>query len=81
MDGQVRAGDRVVPLGQAAAAGELTAEDTIEFAELSRQYQQSTFAGHFVEVAVDAAIGETRMGLSGISCAAGRLHAVRPWLG
>jgi xanthine dehydrogenase YagR molybdenum-binding subunit len=72
-DGQVRAGNRVVPLGQAAAGGELLAEDTIEFAELSRRYQQSTFAGHFVEVAVDAATGETRIRRMLAVCAAGRI--------
>jgi len=72
-DGQVRSGNRSVKLARAAGEGELVAEDTIEFAELSRRYQQSTFAGHFVEVGVDAATGEVRMRRMLAVCAAGRI--------
>jgi xanthine dehydrogenase YagR molybdenum-binding subunit len=73
VDGQVRSGNRSVPLGQAAGQEGLVAEDLIEFAELTRRYQQSTFAGHFVEVAVDAATGETRIRRMLAVCAAGRI--------
>jgi xanthine dehydrogenase YagR molybdenum-binding subunit len=63
-DGVVRDGDRTVPLGD-AAKGEgvdgLVAEDSIEFGDLSKKYQQSTFGAHFVEVGVDAATGEIRV--------------------
>jgi xanthine dehydrogenase YagR molybdenum-binding subunit len=70
----VRAGDRAaVPLAQAARAGELVAEDTIEFGQLDKQYQQSTFGAHFVEVRVDAATGEVRVRRMLAVCAAGRI--------
>ena len=72
-DGQVWSGNRSVPLGQAAADGGLSAEDQIEYGDLAKRYQQSTFAGHFVEVAVDAATGETRVRRMLAVCAAGRI--------
>ncbi|MDB5317759.1 MAG: xanthine dehydrogenase [Rhodospirillales bacterium] len=73
VDGQVRAGNRSAPLGQAAGADGLVAEDTIEYGELATRYQQSTFAGHFVEVGVNAATGETRVRRMLAVCAAGRI--------
>ncbi|MGL6244116.1 aldehyde oxidoreductase molybdenum-binding subunit PaoC [Pseudomonas sp.] len=72
-DGEVRSGGKALPLRDAAKAGELVAEDSIEFAELSKQYQQSTFGAHFVEVAVDSATGETRVRRMLAVCAAGRI--------
>ncbi|MFG1202313.1 aldehyde oxidoreductase molybdenum-binding subunit PaoC [Xanthobacter aminoxidans] len=72
-DGEVRAGNRAVPLAQAAGADGLTAEDTIEYGDLGKRYQQSTFAGHFVEMAVDAATGEARVRRMLAVCAAGRI--------
>jgi xanthine dehydrogenase YagR molybdenum-binding subunit len=72
-DGQVRAGNRSAPLGQAAGTDGLVAEDQIEYGDLAKRYQQSTFAGHFVEVAVDAATGETRVRRMLAVCAAGRI--------
>jgi len=72
-DGQVGAGNRSVPLGQAAGADGITVEDEIEYGDLAKRYQQSTFAGHFVEVAVDAATGETRVRRMLAVCAAGRI--------
>jgi xanthine dehydrogenase YagR molybdenum-binding subunit len=72
-DGEVRAGNRVATLGQAAGADSLVAEDTIEYGDLAKRYQQSTFAGHFVEVGVDAATGETRVRRMLAVCAAGRI--------
>jgi xanthine dehydrogenase YagR molybdenum-binding subunit len=72
-DGAVRAGNRSVPLAEVAGAAGLSAEDTIEYGDLSKRYQQSTFAGHFVEVAVDAATGETRVRRMLAVCAAGRI--------
>jgi xanthine dehydrogenase YagR molybdenum-binding subunit len=72
-DGQVQFAGRSVPLGQAARNGELVAEDSIEFAELAKKYQQSTFGAHFVEVAVDMATGETRVRRMLAVCAAGRI--------
>ncbi|MCP1501230.1 xanthine dehydrogenase YagR molybdenum-binding subunit [Pseudomonas migulae] len=73
VDGAVRVGSKVVPLGEAAQSGEIVAEDTIEFAELSKKYQQSTFGAHFVEVGVDVATGETRVRRMLAVCAAGRI--------
>ncbi|GJJ03206.1 oxidoreductase [Duganella rhizosphaerae] len=72
-DGFVRAGGRTVPLAQAAADGELVAEDFMEYGDLDKKYQQSTFGAHFVEVAVDAATGETRIRRMLAVCAAGRI--------
>jgi xanthine dehydrogenase YagR molybdenum-binding subunit len=72
-DGEVRAGNRSAPLAQAAANGELTAEDLIEYGDLSKKQQQSTFASHFVEVGVDSFTGETRVRRMLAVCAAGRI--------
>ncbi|WP_020652117.1 aldehyde oxidoreductase molybdenum-binding subunit PaoC [Massilia niastensis] len=71
-DGQVRSGQRSVRLADLAGAG-LVAEDAIEFGELDKQYQQSTFGAHFVEVGVDAATGEPRVRRMLAVCAAGRI--------
>ncbi|WLH33507.1 xanthine dehydrogenase family protein molybdopterin-binding subunit [Pseudomonas sp. FP2196] len=73
VDGQVRVGSKSVPLRHAAENGEVQAEDSIEFADLAKQYQQSTFGAHFVEVAVDAATGEVRVRRMLAVCAAGRI--------
>jgi xanthine dehydrogenase YagR molybdenum-binding subunit len=72
-DGRVRAGDRSAMLADAARSGELVAEDLIEYGDLARQYQQSTFAGHFVEAAVDRYTGVTRVRRMLAVCAAGRI--------
>ena len=72
-DGRVIVEGRSAPLTDAAAAGTLTAEDTIEFGDLQEKYQQSTFAGHFVEVGVDIATGEVRVRRMLAVCAAGRI--------
>ena len=73
VDGAVRANGRAVPLSEAAAGGTLTVEDAIEFGDLDKQFQQSTFAGHFVEVGVDIATGEVRVRRMLAVCAAGRI--------
>jgi xanthine dehydrogenase YagR molybdenum-binding subunit len=72
-DGMVRAGERVVPLAEAAGANGLVAEDGIEYGDLDKKYQQSTFGAHFVEVGVDAATGEIRVRRMLAVCAAGRI--------
>ncbi|MFY3432489.1 aldehyde oxidoreductase molybdenum-binding subunit PaoC [Achromobacter mucicolens] len=73
-DGMViDAGGRSAPLVRAASGGELVAEDAIEFGDLDKKFQQSTFGAHFVEVAVDAATGETRVRRMLAVCAAGRI--------
>ena len=72
-DGKVRSGNRSVSLTEAVGDGGLTAEDAIEYGDLGKQYQQSTFAGHFVEVGVDAYTGEVRIRRMLAVCAAGRI--------
>src|SRR4051812_17601953 len=72
-DGEVRAGNRSAPLAQAASAGELVAEDFIEYGDLSKTHQQSTFAAHFAEVGVDAYTAEVRVRRMLAVCAAGRI--------
>ena len=72
-DGQVRVGDRGVPLADVAGDQGLVAEDHIEYGDLDKRYQQSTFGGHFVEAAVDAATGEIRVRRMLAVCAAGRI--------
>ncbi|MGJ4887103.1 aldehyde oxidoreductase molybdenum-binding subunit PaoC [Bradyrhizobium sp. HKCCYLRH3099] len=72
-DGEVRVGNRSAPLTQAAADVELVAEDAIEYGDLAKTHQQSTFAAHFVEVGVDAATAEVRVRRMLAVCAAGRI--------
>ncbi|WAC64141.1 xanthine dehydrogenase family protein molybdopterin-binding subunit [Pseudoxanthomonas sp. SL93] len=73
VDGKVRAGGRTASLAEAARDGELVVEDTIEFGDLTKKFQQSTFAAHFVEVGVDVATGESRIRRMLAVCAAGRI--------
>jgi len=72
-DGMVSAGGRSLPLRQAAEGGELNAEDKMEYGDLDKKFQQSTFGAHFVEVGVDAVTGETRVRRMLAVCAAGRI--------
>src|SRR4051794_1305592 len=72
-DGMVRSGCRSVPLAQGAGENGLVAEDSIEFVDLHKKYQESTFGAHFVEVGVDAATGETRVRRMLAVCACGRI--------
>ncbi|MDB5742498.1 MAG: aldehyde oxidase and xanthine dehydrogenase molybdopterin binding [Polaromonas sp.] len=71
--GKVSAGDLAMPLAQAAGAEGLVAEDFMEYGDLDKKYQQSTFGAHFVEVGVDAATGEVRVRRMLAVCAAGRI--------
>ena len=72
-DGEVRSGNRAARLGEAAGEAGLWAEDAIEYGDLDKEFQQSTFAGHFVEAAVDAYTGEIRVLRMLAVCAAGRI--------
>ena len=67
---KVRSGNRSADLKNAAG---LSAEEGIEYGDLDKRYQQSTFAGHFVEVAVDSYTGETRLRRMLAVCEAGRI--------
>jgi xanthine dehydrogenase YagR molybdenum-binding subunit len=73
VDGEVHFGNQSRPIAEAASGGEVVAEDVIEFGDLDKRYQQSTFGGHFVEVGVDAATGEIRIRRMLAVCAAGRI--------
>lgn len=73
VDEHIQVGSQRYPLAQAAANGDLVAEDTIEFGDLTKKYQQSTFGAHFVEVAVDMATAEIRVRRMLAVCASGRI--------
>jgi xanthine dehydrogenase YagR molybdenum-binding subunit len=72
-DGRVRDGDRSVTLAETASEGDLVGEDAIEFGALVKQYQQTSFGAHFVEVGVDDATAEIRVRRMLAVCAAGRI--------
>ncbi|MBY3510803.1 xanthine dehydrogenase family protein molybdopterin-binding subunit [Rhizobium laguerreae] len=72
-NGEVRSGNRSVPLAEAAGPDGLVGEDTIEWGKLTDTHQQSTFGAHFVEVGVDIATGESRIRRMLAVCAAGRI--------
>jgi len=71
--GAVRAGGKSADLRKAAEGGDVVAEDLMEYGDLDKKFQQSTFGAHFVEVAVDAYTGETRVRRMLAVCAAGRI--------
>lgn len=72
-DGKVSDGDRSFALGDAAKDGDLLAEDEITYGELSKEYAQTTFGAHFVEVAVNAYTFEIRVRRMVAVCHAGRI--------
>jgi xanthine dehydrogenase YagR molybdenum-binding subunit len=72
-NGSVRSGNRSVALAEAAGSEGLVGEDTMQWGDLSKTYQQSTFGAHFVEVGVDVATGEIRLRRMLAVCAAGRI--------
>lgn len=73
VDGQVRSGSRRVPLAEAVGDAEMSAEDQIEYGDLDKKFQQSTFGAHFCEVGVDRITGEVRVRRMLAVCAAGRI--------
>jgi xanthine dehydrogenase YagR molybdenum-binding subunit len=72
-DEKIRLGSKSFSLAELAGSQGIVAEDMIEFGDLDKKYQQSTFGAHFVEVAVDAYTGETRLRRMLAVCAAGRI--------
>jgi xanthine dehydrogenase YagR molybdenum-binding subunit len=72
-NGNVRSGQRSESLAGVAAGGDVVAEDSMEYGDLSKRYQQSTFGAHFVEVGVDVATAEIRIRRMLAVCAAGRI--------
>jgi len=71
--GSVRVGERAVELTQVASGGAITAEDKMEYGDMSKTVQQSTFGAHFVEVGVDMHTAEIRVRRMLAVCAAGRI--------
>jgi xanthine dehydrogenase YagR molybdenum-binding subunit len=71
--GEVRCGGRSLPLARAAIAGDITAEDGIEFGASREDVAHQTFGAHFCEVAVHADTGEVRVRRMLAVCAAGRI--------
>ncbi|TCP76077.1 xanthine dehydrogenase YagR molybdenum-binding subunit [Rhizobium sp. PP-CC-2G-626] len=72
-NGEVRSGNRSVPLTEAVGDEGLVGEDTMTWGDLTQTHQQSTFGAHFVEVGVDVATGESRVRRMLAVCAAGRI--------
>jgi xanthine dehydrogenase YagR molybdenum-binding subunit len=72
--GKVVSGGRRIALADAAKAGEIVAEDKMEYdADYTAEMERQTFGAHFVEVGVDAMTGEVRMRRMLAVCAAGRI--------
>ena len=72
-DGKVSAGGRSAPLKEAASNGPIAGEDGFDPTDMGKRWQQSTFAGHFVEVGVDMYTGVTRIRRMLAVCDAGRI--------
>ncbi len=73
-DSKVTSAGRTANLVDAARSGPLVGEDGFEpDPAFQKKEQQSTFAGHFVEVAVHAMTGETRIRRMLAVCSAGRI--------
>lgn len=75
-NGAVRSNGRsrsLASLASLAGKDGIVAEDHIEFGDLTRRFQQSTFGAHFVEVAVDVHTCETRVRRMLAICSAGRI--------
>jgi xanthine dehydrogenase YagR molybdenum-binding subunit len=72
-DGLVRSGNRSASLVEAVQAGDVVAEDTVEFGDLSKRFAIQTFGAHFVEVGVDVDTAEIRVRRMLAVCAAGRI--------
>jgi xanthine dehydrogenase YagR molybdenum-binding subunit len=70
---KVRSGKKTASLKDAAADGELMAEDKIEFGKGRDVLAHQTFGAHFCEVAVDSATGEVRLRRMLAVCDCGRI--------
>jgi xanthine dehydrogenase YagR molybdenum-binding subunit len=72
-EGRISLGSRTAALGDLAGPQGLVAEDFMDYGDLGKQYQQSTFGAHFVEVGVDEHTAEVRIRRMLAVCAAGRI--------
>ena len=73
VDGEVRSGNRRVKLAEAAAAGELVAEDKIEFGEGQDSWRTRRSGRISARLAVDAMTGEIRVRRMVTVCDCGRI--------
>ena len=71
--GRVTQGEQSRSLAELAGADGLSAEDRMEYGDLAKRFQQSTFGAHYVEVGVDVFTGEVRVRRMLAVCAAGRI--------
>ncbi|WP_187334879.1 aldehyde oxidoreductase molybdenum-binding subunit PaoC [Novosphingopyxis iocasae] len=69
-DGSITLGERSAKLTE---AGAVSADGEMDFGKFQEDYDIGTYAGHFVEVAVDAYTGETRVQRMLAVCDAGRI--------
>ncbi len=60
-DGHVIAGNRSMPISEAMGGGALVGEGHIQPGKAAKAVRQASYGAHFVEVAVDAVTGETRV--------------------
>ena len=73
VDGNVRSGNRSVPLAKVAGSDGITAEGAISFGKLTQDYAQASFGAHFCEVGVHIDSGEVRVRRMLSVSAAGRI--------
>ena len=72
-NGRVVAGQTDLALADIADGEEIVAEDSINFGDFKDELEIGTFGAHFVEVAVNAYTGETRVRRMLAVCDAGRI--------
>ena len=72
-NGRVLADNTDLALADVAKGEEIVAEDAINFGDFKDKMELGTFAAHFVEVAVHAYTGETRLRRMLAVCDAGRI--------
>ena len=72
-NGRVVSGQKDLALADIADGEEIVAEDSINFGDFKDELEIGTFGAHFVEVAVNAYTGETRVRRMLAVCDAGRI--------
>ncbi|CAN5129487.1 xanthine dehydrogenase family protein molybdopterin-binding subunit [soil metagenome] len=72
-NGKIKSGRKSLDLSKAVGEAGLSAEDFMEYGDLSKKYAQATFGAHFVEVGVDVDTCEIRVRRMGGAFAAGRI--------
>ncbi|NVF14017.1 aldehyde oxidoreductase molybdenum-binding subunit PaoC [Vreelandella maris] len=72
-NGRVVSGQKDLALADIADGEEIVAEDSINFGDFKDELEIGTFGAHFIEVAVNAYTGETRVRRMLAVCDAGRI--------